>query len=249
MSIIEKGGLQFIKPDWPAPKNVHAYVTTRIGGYSRSPYDGLNLAHHVGDELNIVEKNRQALTKALQLPNVPVWMDQVHGTEVIDLSSENSSQRPVADGAVTSHQGLVCAVLTADCLPLLMTNKSGTKVGVLHVGWRGLADGIIEQGLKVFAEHPSEVIAWAGPCIGPEDFEVGEDVYDRFSECPSCFTALGNQKYLANLYQLTENRLVKHGVENFTHGHYSTYRETKLLFSHRRNNKCGRLASLIWWGN
>ena len=171
---------QFILPDWPAPANVRAAVTTRIGGVSRAPYDSLNLAAHVGDDPMAIQANRARLHAALYLPSAPLWLKQVHGITVVDAAQ--GGIEPEADGAFAAQAAVVCAVLTADCLPVLLCNRQGTKVAALHAGWRGLAGGVIKAGVEALNVPGNDVLAWLGPAIGPEKFEVGEEVRTIFVE-------------------------------------------------------------------
>ena len=169
---------QFIFPDWPAPANVRAAVTTRIGGVSRAPYDSFNIAMHVGDDPFAVSANRESLRAALAFPVEPVWLKQVHGVVVVDAA--RGGGEPEADGAFAARPGAVCAVLTADCLPVLLCNRAGTKVAALHAGWRGLAGGVIEAGVQTLGGSENDLLAWLGPAIGPEVFEVGPEVRAAF---------------------------------------------------------------------
>ena len=160
---------QFILPDWPAPKNIRAVVTTRMGGVSQFPYTSFNLATHVGDDPTVVHENRTRLRSALALPAEPLWLKQVHGVTVVDAAQGEGE--PEADGAIAAQAGVVCAVLTADCLPVLLCNRQGTKVAALHAGWRGLAGGVIEAGVKALNVPAKDVLAWLGPAIGPGKFD------------------------------------------------------------------------------
>ncbi len=178
----KESSLVTIEPNWPAPPGVQALTTTRIGGYSQGMYQSFNLALHVADEPKLVIQNRQRLKVARNLPSEPAWLNQVHGTNVYELTSHSElNTTPDADAVWTQKSGLVCAVLTADCLPLLLTDSKGEKVAAVHAGWRGLASGVIESTLKAMRTGPeSTLMAWLGPAIGPEVFEVGQEVYDIF---------------------------------------------------------------------
>ncbi|NTU35658.1 peptidoglycan editing factor PgeF, partial [Vibrio diabolicus] len=173
--------MKTIIPNWRAPKNVKAFASTRIGGFSTGLYQGLNLGTHVGDDLSLVEKNRAWLAQQANMPHAPIWLNQTHST-VVAQANEPTTQVLDADGVFTSSSHVVCSAMTADCLPVLLTNTQGTQVAAVHAGWRGLANGIVENALALFS---GEVIAWLGPAIGPEAFEVGEDVLQAFVDVDS----------------------------------------------------------------
>ncbi|MCX7628609.1 MAG: peptidoglycan editing factor PgeF [Methylophilaceae bacterium] len=232
-------------PDWPVPPTVRALQTTRQGGFSRPPYDSLNLADHVGDDAQAVARNRQ-LIEAL-LPAQPVWLEQVHGTGVV--RAESAGGRPVADACVTARKGKVCAVMTADCLPVLLCDRAGTVVGAAHAGWRGLVEGVIEATVGAMQVAPQHLLAWLGPAIGPQAFEVGPEVRERFMahdpQAQQAFRPHG-QKFLADLYLLARQRLLAMGVTEIHGGAFCTYQDSERFFSHRRDGKTGRMATLIW---
>jgi YfiH family protein len=238
----------FILPDWPAPKNVRAAVTTRAGGVSRAPYDSFNLAMHVGDDPAAVRDNRTRLRATLALTVEPTWLKQVHGVVVVDAAL--SGREPEADGAIAMQPGAVCAVLTADCLPVLLCNRAGTKVAALHAGWRGLAGGVIEAGVKALGIPGDELLAWLGPAIGPESFEVGPEVRATFvqhdSQAAQAFRAACEGKYLADIYLLARQRLQRLGVAAVYGGGFCTVTERTRFFSYRRDGATGRMATLIW---
>lgn len=241
--------MDVIIPKWPAPANVVARQTTRAGGTSSAPYASLNLGLHVGDDELRVEANRAAVCSALHLPKAPVWLEQVHGTQVLILP--NNGEQKVADAVVTRTSGQVCAVMSADCLPVLFCDKSGSVVAAAHAGWRGLAAGVLEATLAAMAVAPSHVFVWLGPAIGPQHFEVGDDVRHAFlatmPEAESAFIASkAPGKWLANLYQLARLRLKAAGVVNCYGGEHCTYNESQRFFSYRREQITGRMASLIW---
>ena len=240
--------MEIITPDWPVPANVHAAVTTRIGGESLAPYDSFNLAAHVGDDPAAVQANREQLRKALMLPSEPRWLRQVHGTVVVDAAAGQGE--PEADGAFATRAGVVCAVLTADCLPVLLCNRGGTRVAALHAGWRGLAAGVIERGVAAFGVSGGEILAWLGPAIGPDAFEVGAEVRAAFlAHDPSAETAFRAHvqgKYLADIFQLARQRLAAFGVESISGGNFCTVQDRKRFYSYRRDGVTGRMASLIW---
>lgn len=240
--------LQFLRPDWPAPGNVHAATTTRIGGTSVNPYASLNLSGHVDDQADAVAENRRRLRAGLQLPNAPVWLKQVHGAEVVDAAIARAGT--VADGAYTRNRGVVCAILTADCLPIFICNREGTEVALLHGGWRGLAGGIIEQGLGRFRAPAAELLVWLGPAIGPDAYEVGEELRQVFmahdARAAQVFRAGARGKWYMDLYAAAHQRLAAHGVRTIYGGAYCTSTQANLFFSHRRDGVTGRMASLIW---
>jgi hypothetical protein len=239
---------ELIIPDWPAPANVKALQTTRGGGFSQSPYDSLNFGDHVGDDPLAVAKNRQNL----RLPSEPVWLEQVHGTHVV--VAERAECRPKADATVSFHPGAVCAAMTADCLPVLLCDQSGTAVAAVHAGWRGLADGVIEATVAAMQVKPDRLMAWLGPAIGPQAFEVGDEVRDAFmahdAVASNAFTRVttssATDKYLADIYQLARQRLNKLGIVDIYGGGLCTYTDSERFFSYRRDNKTGRMATLIW---
>ncbi|MBI3897035.1 MAG: peptidoglycan editing factor PgeF [Gammaproteobacteria bacterium] len=240
--------LQFLNNEWPAPKGVHALTTTRIGGASIGPYQSFNLGSHVGDRPNALRKNRALLRKVLQLPAPPVWLKQVHGVAVIDAAVAHVGT--TADGAYTRRKGIVCAVLTADCLPIFLCNRAATEVAVLHAGWRGLAAGVVEAGIKKMQSPPAELFAWLGPAIGPNAFEVGDDVRTAFIQhdaaAARAFVPGVPGRWLADLYMLAGRRLRAAGVNSVQGGQYCTVTQTDLFFSFRRDGATGRMASLIW---
>lgn len=239
--------IQVIRPPWNAPKRVHALTTLRRGGVSVGPFSSLNLGARAGDVPENVTENRLRLRRAFDLPNEPAWLKQVHGTRCIDLSNAGTDDE--ADGSFIVEPGLVCAVLTADCLPLFVTDAEGRRAGLFHVGWKGLAAGIVEQALSIFAGRP-DVQCWLGPAIGPSAFEVGQEVREAL-ELPgneTCFKPSQNPgRWMADLYRLVAHRLHRGDVRNVGWDEtVCTYRDTKRFFSYRRSRECGRMASLIW---
>ena len=251
-------GLQTIRPDWPVSACVQVHSTTRTGGESAAPYDSLNLGLHVQDEAPRVRLNRQHVSQCLDLPAEPLWLNQVHGNSVIRFpeKADNGSVNEIAgatpaDGAWTEQPGVVLAVLTADCLPVVISNTAGSAVAVAHAGWRGLAAGVLQQVLKQFAS--AEVLhAWLGPAIGPTAFEVGDVVRDAFlrvdARHASSFAPSGSSgKYRANLYSLAEVELNRERKIQISGGSYCTLNDTALFFSHRRDGvHSGRMATLAW---
>lgn len=236
----------FIVPDWPAPTNVKALVTTRGGGVSVGAYASFNLADHVGDDPQAVAENRRWLRDCL--PTEPLWLKQVHGVRCIEI--EKNLAGVEADASWTDAAGRVCAVLTADCLPLLLCDESGAVVSATHAGWRGLADGVIEAAVKSLPAPAQKLMAWMGPAIGPEKFEVGADVRDAFFQhdaaSAKAFASIANGKWLGDLYQLARQRLNALGVTRIYGGGECTVTDEKRFFSFRRDKVTGRMASLIW---
>ncbi len=250
--------MNVIRPIWPAPANIHSLVTTRQGGSSSPPYDTLNLGDHVGDQSSKVMANRQILRK--YLPVEPIWLKQTHSIQVSTPKSryQLSSRLIEADAAVTNVPDEVLVILTADCLPVLITSADGKVIGATHAGWRGLCDGILENTIREMlklAQQSSviDLIVWMGPAIGPESFEVGEDVVGRFQECglhdiKKCFLPITNKpgKYLADIYQLARDRLEAVGVNAIFGGDLCTVLDRERFFSYRRDGVTGRFASLVW---
>ncbi len=240
----------WIVPDWPAPARVKALITTRNGGVSPPPFDTLNLATHVGDDPAAVARNRARLRREATLPAEPRWLDQVHGRLVADLDGE--APPCCADAAVTSTPGEVCAVLTADCLPVLLCDRAGRRVAAAHAGWRGLCGGVIEAAVKALGVEGGAVMAWLGPAIGPGAFEVGDEVRAAFVDVDPAaavaFSPAGGGHWRADLYRLARQRLADCGVGFVGGGGYCTVTEADRFFSYRRDGRTGRMASLIWIG-
>jgi len=238
----------WIAPDWPAPGSVRAVITTRKGGHSASPFHSLNLAEHVDDDPTTVARNRAVLIERLGLSSEPRWLQQVHGCDVAEVGDESCGSS--ADAATTAVPGRVCVVMTADCLPLLLCNRAGTRVAAVHAGWRGLVDGVIEAALARFSEPGDELLAWMGPAIGPERFEVGDEVRARFIAVnpadEAAFVAHGTGKWLADIYALARTRLDGANCGYIGGGDYCTVSDSERFFSYRRDGVTGRMASLIW---
>jgi hypothetical protein len=239
---------EWIKPDWPAPPNVRAFVTTRHGGVSTGEYAAMNLGMSSGDDSANVAKNRLIVRE--RLPSDPRWLRQVHGIEVADLDRIGADEAPRADAAVTGEAGRVAVVLTADCMPLFLCDALGKRVGVAHAGWRGMAAGVIEATVTALGSRPSDVLAWMGPAIGPSAFEVGPEVRAAFMDADpraeSAFVAHGSGKYLADLYALARRRLERAGVGSVSGGGFCTCREPGRFFSYRRAQASGRMGAFIW---
>ncbi|WP_294737945.1 peptidoglycan editing factor PgeF [uncultured Pseudomonas sp.] len=232
-------------PDWPAPAGVKACVTTRAGGVSVAPFDSLNLGDHVEDNLDAVLENRRRLTDAFNIQ--PAWLRQVHGVVVVEADPGRTAE---ADGSWTSTPGIACTSMTADCLPALFCNRSGTRVAAAHAGWRGLAAGVLEAAFESLDTEPGEVLVWLGPAIGPQAFEVGPEVREAFvqqlSETIAAFVPSQNPgKFMADIYQLARLRLAARGVTAVYGGGFCTVTDPR-FYSYRRSPRTGRFASLIW---
>jgi YfiH family protein len=239
----------FIRPDWPAPAHVHAATTTRAGGVSTDGYASLNLADHVGDDPARVAQNRAHLAVALSLPSSPVWLRQVHGVRVVDAGCCGAS--PEADAAFAVEAGIVCGVLTADCLPLLLCDREGTRVAAAHAGWRGLAAGVIEASVAALCCPASDLLAWLGPAISAPAYVVGEEVRAAFVShaaiAAEAFQPAPSGGWQADLYRLARQRLAAVGVDAVYGGKRCTFREPAHFYSYRRDGaRSGRMASLIW---
>lgn len=235
----------WIYPGWAAPPNVRAFTTTRRGGASTGAWSGFNLGTRCGDDPGHVAQNRALLNK--QLPAPVQWLRQVHGTRVVRLS-DGFSTEPEADAVVTFSPGQVCAVLTADCLPVFFCNRKGDRAGMAHAGWRGLAGGVLQATVNALEEDPAELLAWLGPAIGPGAYEVGVELADAFAEeYPAGFTRSGD-RYLLDLYSLARLKLAAAGVNSVGGGDFCTLTESERFFSYRRDGVTGRMASLVWLG-
>ncbi|MCR4303772.1 MAG: peptidoglycan editing factor PgeF [Gallionella sp.] len=255
-------------PDWPAPINVRALQTTRQGGVSASPYDSLNLGGHVGDAPLAVARNRILLNNLL--PSEPVWLEQMHGTVV--ASADNASCLPQADACIARHRAAVCVVMTADCLPVLLCDAQGSVVGAAHAGWKGLAAGVIEATVQAMNVAPHNLMAWLGPAISQQAFEVGDEVrtlfVDAHPQAAAAFTlspsrgegvdsflpfgervpvrAREGVKYMADIYALARLRLNALGITQIYGGEYCTYCDSESFFSYRRDGATGRMGTFIW---
>lgn len=249
-----------IYPDWPLPKGVHAAVSTRHGGFSQPPYASLNLGAHVGDDPQVVAKNRHLLNQ--YLPSEPIWLNQVHGTDIW-FGQNHLGNIPTADGAVSVESNQVLAIMTADCLPVLLSDEGGRVIGAAHAGWRGLCQGVIDQALeKMFQfigaderrKFNSSITAWLGPAIGQAHFEVGSEVRDAFmkafhskDQTSACFIPSDKEKkYLADLHGLARLRLQELGVVQIYGKPHCCFEDELHFFSYRRENPTGRFASFIW---
>lgn len=240
--------LQWLKPDWPAPASVRAAVSLRSGGVSSGRYASLNLAAHVGDDPQAVAENRRRLRAALALPAEPVWLRQVHGTRVLRLPAAGPT--PEADASYTTEPGVVCAILSADCLPVLICDDAGTVVAAAHAGWRGLVNGVLEETVRVLPARPDELMAWLGPAIGPGAFEVGAEVRETFlrqdaGAAENFKAAASAGKFFADLYALARRRLARAGISRVHGGGLCTHADAVRFYSHRRDGLSGRMATLI----
>ena len=236
--------MKYITPNWPAPACIKAYTTARSGWGGRRPHHDTHPGFYTSDT-----EESGTLKSLLHLPEEPIWLTQTHSTITIPATPENREKN--ADASFTNETNRICAVLTADCLPLLICNKQGTHIAAIHAGWRGLANGIIETTLTSLQQPAHDLLVWLGPAIGPQKFEVGKDVYDAFTqkhaESDSAFAPLSGDKWLADLYALAKIRLKLQGISHIYGGEFCTFTQDDLFFSYRRDKgKTGRMASLIW---
>ncbi len=252
---LAQAGLDWIVPDWAAPSVVNALSTTRNGGISTGARASLDIGGALpprDSNDDDVRENRRRLAQFL--PAAPIWLSQVHGTEVATIGADNASALsvapPTADAAVTRTPGIVLGVRTADCLPVLFADRSGTAIGAAHAGWRGLAAGVLEATMRAMQTPARDIVAWLGPAIGPQKFEVGPDVFDAFcADDPAAvrlFAPRRNGKWLADLYGLAQLRLQRAGLAAFFGGGYCTMTDTERFFSYRGNKDTGRMATLAW---
>ena len=249
---LRDAGLDWIVPEWPAPERVGALVTTRSGGVSAGPYASMNLGRRTDDDAAAQAENRRRLEAFL--PGPPAWLDQVHGAAVARLGRDAFAQAlPAADAAVTAERGVVCAVLVADCLPVLFADRAGTAVGIAHAGWRGLAAGVLEATIAELAAlgvDRADLVAWLGPAIGPAAFEVGADVRDAFRAvdpgADEFFVPHRPGKWHADLCGLARRRLAHGGVAHVCGGGFCTFGDAARFFSYRRERRSGRMAAAVW---
>jgi YfiH family protein len=246
------GTLALIRPDWPAPARVRAAATTRAGGVSAGRYASLNLGDHVGDAAAAVRENRLRLRRALDLAAEPLWLRQVHGATVVEASGAGAA----ADAMIADGTGAVCAVLTADCLPVIFCDEGGTHVAAAHAGWRGLAAGVLEATVGRLTDRgiaPGRLLAWIGPAIGAAAYEVGPEVRAAFLAADAAaatgFTANARGRWQLDLPSLARRRLAAAGVTRVYGGDLCTYADSGRFFSHRRDGACGRQATLVWLGS
>ncbi len=248
----------WLVPDWPAPANIHAATTLRTGGVSRESYYCLNPAAHVSDDGDRVKQNRRIIKQMLDLPAEPVWLEQIHSNRVVKAVKTASLQQ--ADASYTDEPDVVCAVLTADCLPLLVCSRDGTQVAAIHAGWRGLLAGVISNTVSAMQIPRSpllgkngagkDLMVWLGPAIGPDCFEVGTEVREAFIQKSAAFNNAfkkqSNGKWLADIYQLARDELTALGIANVYGGTHCTVTEHESFYSYRRDTQTGRMATLIW---
>ncbi|MDP2902180.1 MAG: peptidoglycan editing factor PgeF [Methylovulum sp.] len=248
----------WITPDWPAPAIVHAATTLRTGGVSVGVFNSLNAALHVGDNAEFVRQNRAIIKGMLDLPEEPAWLEQIHGNQVVDAARRDLLQQ--ADASYTNEPGIVCAVMTADCLPLLVCASDGSQVAAIHAGWKGLLAGVICNTLAAMQIPPSppfckggaggDLLVWLGPAIGSSCFEVGDDVRDVFLQKSTAFSTAfksqGSGKWLADIYQLARIDLAAMGITEIYGGTFCTFTEEDRFYSYRRDKETGRMATLIW---
>lgn len=237
--------LQTILPNWSAPNRVKAFSTTRLGGHSQSPFAALNLGMHVGDSPIFVGENRKVVIDELNLPSKPIWLNQEHTTH-IQTDDECFGGKP-CDGIYTRKKGQVCVVMTADCMPVLITNKSGSEVAAVHAGWRGLADGIIEKAMLLFNTELNDLLVWAGPTISKPNFEIGAEVKVALGGSEKYYTENLQRKghYFCDLYGLAGERVQRLGA-SYSHSNECTYANERDFFSYRRDGVTGRMATFIW---
>lgn len=241
--------IDVLRPDWPAPARVGALMSTRVGGVSRGMYAALNVGDHVGDLAEAVAANRQRL--GALIPASPRWLNQVHGIQVVDVARVENGHE--ADAAICRQPGLACVVMTADCLPALFCNRAGTVVAAAHAGWRGLCHGVLEATVAAMDDAPADIMVWLGAAIGPNAFEVGEEVRAAFvaadPEADRSFIAgRTGGKWMADLYGLARQRLARAGVHRVFGGDCCTYTESARFFSYRRDGQTGRMVAAIWLG-
>ena len=248
----------WLVPHWPAPANIHAATTLRTGGVSQGPYSSLNPAAHVGDDADRVGQNRRIIREMLDLPAEPVWLDQIHSNRAVKAVTTASLQQ--ADASYTDDSGVVCAVLTADCLPLLVCSTDGTQVAAIHAGWRGLLAAVISNtvdAMQIPSNSPlckrgarGDLLIWLGPAIGPDCFEVGAEVRDAFLEKSTAFISAFKEKshgkWLADIYRLARIELAALGIAKVYGGNSCTFTEHERFYSYRRDTQTGRMATLIW---
>lgn len=240
----------WLEADWPAPPDVRAGTTFRTGGVSVAPYASLNLAMHVHDDADAVRQNRERLQSDCELPAAPLWLRQVHGQNVVVDPAPGALTE--ADAAI-SRRGQVCAVLTADCLPVVFAAIVGDEVAVAHAGWRGLVGGILERTVAALTTPSAQLVAWLGPAISQSSYEVGGEVRQQFIAADpgaaDCFAENASGRWQADLYALARQRLSSLGVNEVFGGDRCTYREADRWFSFRRDGECGRMATFVFRNN
>ena len=236
----------WLVPDWPAPANIHAATTLRTGGVSLGTFSSLNPAAHVSDDNERVRQNRQIIGAMLDLPTEPIWLAQIHSNRAVKAFKTALLEQ--ADASYSNESGVVCAVMTADCLPLLVCSTDGAQIAAIHAGWRGLLSGVITN--TIVAMQQQDFLVWLGPAIGPDCFEVGPEVREDFLEKSASFNDAfkrqGNGKWLADIYQLARIELAALGIVNVYGGTHCTFTEHERFYSYRRESQTGRMATLIW---
>lgn len=244
--------MAIITPNWLLPEGVSACYTTRTEGFSEAPFNDFNVGDHVNDSIDAVAKNREKLNQFIGVDTTIQWLNQVHGTTVASVSHATGAF--TADSIITSQAGIACAVMTADCLPVLLTNTAGTEIAAVHCGWRSLVNGVLENTLATMQSDSGDICAWLGPAIGADHFEVGDDVREAFLSkshitdkqiTAKAFTS-SNNRWLADIYQLAQIRLQRLGVQQITSHEQCTICYPEHYFSYRRDGVCGRMATLIW---
>lgn len=242
--------INWIKPDWDVPDTIGCVSTTRVGGVSKGCYAGLNLSDNVGDDDKHVGKNRKLVFDEMQLPAEPTWLNQQHGNNVVNLS-DASLKNNLADASYSIDEKSVCAVLTADCLPVLFCDSKASCVAAAHAGWRGLYKGVLENTLEVLPTPQDKLKCWLGPAIGAHKFEVGSEVRQLFLKKyqihENAFKSIAEDKFLADIYQIARNILIQNGVERIFGGRFCTYSDSEQFYSYRRDGITGRMATLIWF--
>lgn len=242
--------LSYIRAYWPAPQQFHAITTTRNGGVSQMPFASLNLGDHVGDKQHDVDSNRQRLQETLNLPAAPTWLKQTHSTTAVLADAHQQQSVPEADASFSDNVGIVCCVMTADCVPIVLCSPSTGEIAAIHAGWRGLCDGVIEATVKAMNTSAQDMIAWIGPCISQAAFEVGDEVRAQFiatdKAAQRAFLPNAQGRWHADLVKISAQRLRYSGINGIYGGHFCTYREPERFFSYRRDNQTGRMATMIW---
>ncbi len=253
--------MEILKPNWPAPKNVFAFFTTRIGGVSSDPWSANNLSFNVGDKLESVQTNWELLSKKISLPSPPQLLEQIHGIDIVKAECNGSTK--IGDGSYSDRAGIVCTITTADCLPVLICNTQGSLVASVHVGWRGLSAGIISNLIENLKVPAKDLMVYLGPAISQKNFEVGPEVREIFlrqcinvdirKKINSCFLKIHknkidhNNKWKADLYNLAKIYFNEHGIFDIYGGNLCTYKDSERFYSYRRDRITGRMASLIWF--
>ena len=240
---------RYILADWPAPAHIKAFVTTRRAGLSKGVFSSFNMGLYSGDDPSVVQQNRQLLVSDWQLPGAPHWLKQVHGVDVVQAQLNGQEQE--VDASFSTTPGVACVALAADCLPVLFTDKAGTVVAAAHAGWKGLASGVLEETVLAMKTPASDIMAWLGPAIGPDHFEVGPEVRERFvslmAEASTAFKPGEGDRWYADIYELARLRLQKLGICDIYGGGFCTVSQSDLFFSYRRDGKAsGRMAAGVW---